>query len=85
MPDTAIAKVFMTGRSQAVRLPKQFRFPGTEVRITRTERGILLEPVYQDANKLWAAIDRITGGEFEFDIPEDNALAPEDPLEVGLT
>ena len=29
------AKVFMTGRSQAVRLPKEFRFEGTEVEIFR--------------------------------------------------
>ena len=29
------AKVFMTGRSQAVRLPKEFRFKGTEVEIFR--------------------------------------------------
>ncbi|MDR2925356.1 MAG: type II toxin-antitoxin system VapB family antitoxin [Azoarcus sp.] len=31
----ATAKLFTTGRSQAVRLPKQFRFPGTEVFIRR--------------------------------------------------
>lgn len=29
------AKVFMTGRSQAVRLPKEFRFEGSEVEIVR--------------------------------------------------
>jgi len=31
----AIAKLFTTGRSQAVRLPKQFRFEGSEVFIRR--------------------------------------------------
>jgi antitoxin VapB len=30
-----IAKVFMTGRSQAVRLPAEFRFDSTEVFIRR--------------------------------------------------
>ena len=39
------AKIFMSGRSQAVRLPKAFRFDGTEVRITRVGNGVLLEPV----------------------------------------
>ena len=39
------AKIFMSGRSQAVRLPKAFRFEGTEVRITRVGNGVLLEPV----------------------------------------
>jgi len=29
----ATAKLFKTGRSQAVRLPKEFRFEGKEVRI----------------------------------------------------
>jgi antitoxin VapB len=39
------AKLFMNGRSQAVRLPKEFRFEGTEVRIRRSGDGVLLEPV----------------------------------------
>ena len=39
------AKLFMNGRSQAVRLPKEFRFEGTEVRIRRSGGGVLLEPV----------------------------------------
>lgn len=39
------AKLFMNGRSQAVRLPKEFRFEGTEVRIRKSGNGVLLEPV----------------------------------------
>jgi antitoxin VapB len=39
---TATAKVFMSGRSQAVRLPKEFRFDVDEVQIERTKDGILL-------------------------------------------
>ena len=39
------AKLFVNGRSQAVRLPKEFRFEGKEVRIRRTLGGVLLEPV----------------------------------------
>lgn len=38
------AKLFWTGRSQAVRLPKEFRFEGSEVRITRDGDRIILEP-----------------------------------------
>lgn len=34
-PGTKTAKLFMNGRSQAVRLPKEFRFEGTEVAIRR--------------------------------------------------
>jgi antitoxin VapB len=40
----AIAKVFSNGRSQAVRLPKQFRFKCDEVFITRENERIILEP-----------------------------------------
>ena len=39
------AKLFKHGPSQAVRLPKEFRMPGTEVRVRRIGRGVLLEPV----------------------------------------
>lgn len=39
------AKLFKHGRSQAVRLPKEFRMPGTEVRVRRIGRAVLLEPV----------------------------------------
>ena len=39
------ARLFWNGRSQAVRLPKEFRFEGDRVRVTRMGAGILLEPV----------------------------------------
>ena len=39
------AKLFQHGRSQAVRLPKEFRLPGKEVRVRRVGRGVLLEPM----------------------------------------
>jgi len=40
MPTTA--KVFASGRSQAIRLPKEFRVSGTEVTLTRVPGGILI-------------------------------------------
>jgi antitoxin VapB len=42
------AKLFQTGRSQAVRLPKDFRFEGKEVRIRKVGGGVLLEAVEDD-------------------------------------
>ncbi|MFK7805507.1 MAG: antitoxin [Anaerolineae bacterium] len=39
------AKLFVNGRSQAVRLPKEFRFEGTEVLIRREGNKIILSPV----------------------------------------
>jgi antitoxin VapB len=38
------AKVFRTGRSQAVRLPKEFRFTGDTVLIRREGSSVVLEP-----------------------------------------
>ena len=59
----ATAKLFKHGRSQAVRLPKEFRFEGKEVRIRRHGRGVLLEPMKFDAKKWFEEMDRISGGE----------------------
>lgn len=39
------AKLFQHGGSQAVRLPKEFRFEGAEVAIERRGSGVLLKPV----------------------------------------
>ena len=39
------AKLFWNGRSQAVRLPKEFRFAGDRVRVTRMGAGALIEPL----------------------------------------
>jgi hypothetical protein len=41
----ATAKLFRNGRSQAVRLPKEFRFEGAEVSIRREGDAVILEPV----------------------------------------
>ena len=40
----AIAKVFMNGRSQAIRLPKEFRVDTSEVYISREEDRIIIRP-----------------------------------------
>jgi len=58
MSETGTAKLFMHGRSQAVRLPKAFRLPGKEVRVRRVGRGVLLEPVEFDASAWWAELER---------------------------
>ena len=58
MSDTGIAKIFMHGRSQAVRLPLAFRLPGNRVRVRRVESGILLEPMMTDIDAWFAELDR---------------------------
>jgi antitoxin VapB len=51
------AKLFWTGRSQAVRLPKEFRFEGDAVLIRRHGNAVILEPVAED----WSWLDDLAG------------------------
>jgi antitoxin VapB len=60
------AKLFWSGRSQAVRLPKDFRFRGKEVRIRRHGDAVILEPLADD----WSWLDALAG-----DLDEDFARA----------
>jgi antitoxin VapB len=55
---TATAKLFWSGRSQAVRLPKEYRFDGKEVRIRKRGNAVILEPVAEDD---WAWLDALVG------------------------
>lgn len=47
------ARIFQTGRSQAVRLPKAYRFEGSEVYIKRTSQGVLLIPKDRSVWEVW--------------------------------
>jgi antitoxin VapB len=61
---SGVAKLFRNGRSQAVRLPREFRFEGDAVRVRRVPEGVLLEPLIADATKWFAAMDRVGGKPF---------------------
>ncbi len=74
--DTATAKLFMHGRSQAVRLPKEFRLPGREVPVRRIGRAVLLEPIESfDFDAWWATLDE-SGADF---LPEGRPEQPPMP------
>jgi antitoxin VapB len=45
---TKVTKLFTTGGSQAIRLPKGFRFPGETVSLHRTKRDVLITAVEDD-------------------------------------
>lgn len=60
MAETAIARLFTHGRSQAVRLPKEFRLPGDRVRVRHMGDGVLLEPIASDTDAWFAELDRFT-------------------------
>jgi len=67
------AKIFTHGGSQAVRLPKAFRFEGKEVRIRRDGDAVVLEPVEplprrpqteQEWGAFWAELDAMSDEPF---------------------
>ena len=62
MPTTA--KLFRNGRSQAVRLPREFRFDGDLVRVRRVGRGVLVEPMFANATDWFAELDRLDAEPF---------------------
>jgi antitoxin VapB len=53
------AKLFQNGSSQAVRLPKEFRFKGDKVRVRRVGKGVVLEPAVEDPEAWLAELKRI--------------------------
>lgn len=64
MSKQQFAKLFRNGRSQAVRLPKEFRFRGDRVRIRRTPEGVLLQPAFANIDEWFAAIDQYRTSDF---------------------
>ena len=53
-----IAKIFVTGGSQAVRLPKAFRLPGNMARVRKLGRGVLLEPMNTSTAAWFGEMDK---------------------------
>jgi len=79
MAETGTAKLLKHGRSQAVRLPEEFRLPGKEVRVRRLGRGVILEPMERDGRDIQAIfdeLDRLGGGDF---LPEGRPEQPPMP------
>jgi antitoxin VapB len=63
------AKIFASGRSQAVRLPKDFRFQGSEVYI-RKERGRVI--LSEKPQKAWAQIFNDFNGDPDFSVHRES-------------
>jgi antitoxin VapB len=80
MSEVGVARIFMHGRSQAVRLPLAFRLPGDRARVRRVEGGILLEPIVTDVDSWFAELDRFA------DVPfmDEGRLQPPMPAPEDL-
>jgi len=60
------AKVFQNGKSQAIRIPREYRFNSKEVAVTPLGKGIVLQPILYSWNEVFNAItpteDFLTNG-----------------------
>ena len=54
------AKLFMNGQSQAVRLPKEFRFEGGEVFIKKSGNAVVLIPLVNSWDSLIGSLDKFS-------------------------
>ncbi|KAF2991932.1 AbrB/MazE/SpoVT family DNA-binding domain-containing protein [Methylocystis sp. MJC1] len=80
----ATAKLFQHGRSQAVRLPKEFRLPGTEVRVSKVGDKVILEPLEAppfDVAAWRKRLDVLGAAEFLPEgLPEGAPLGPDEDI-----
>ena len=84
------AKVFTTGRSQAVRLPKAFRFDTKEVTIERNGDAVIMRPKLSE-DEWWTEVVQALQGFEGMDFVErdraplvDDILSFDDPLPPQL-
>lgn len=75
-----IAKIFWTGRSQAVRLPKEFRFDTEQVRIRREGDAVILEPAPSDWSWLKALVGPVDE-DFERGVGEAQTFETRDSMD----
>jgi antitoxin VapB len=54
------AKIFMNGRSQAVRLPKEYRFEGSEVYIKKVGDMVILIPYHAPWQSLFESLEMLS-------------------------
>ena len=73
------AKIFTSGRSQAVRLPKDFRFKGNEVYIKKEKGNVILSEKPLDT---WAEIFKEFKGDSDFSVYRE--LLKNKPRKVDL-
>ena len=73
------AKIFTTGKSQAVRLPKSYRFKGKEVYVRKDKGKVILS---EKPYKTWAEIFEDFSGDSDFSVYRE--LVKDKPREVSL-
>lgn len=81
-PIRKFARVFMNGRSQAVRLPREFRFDTDRVRIRREGRNVILSPIYEDWDDYFTNAPRVSNDFVEAMLGARRDLTPLEDREL---
>ncbi len=74
-----IAKIFQNGRSQAIRLPKEYRFSGEEVYVKKVGNVVMLYPKEQIWETFLDGVNAFTD-DFMADGREQGARQEREPI-----
>ena len=77
------AKVFRSGNSQAVRLPKDFRFNVEEVEVSREGDAVILRPRSGSSTR-WASLRAAVDRGFSADFMAEGRQQPDNQSRPGL-
>ena len=77
------ARVFQSGNSQAVRLPKEFRFDVDQVEVTREGDAVILRP-RADRSVRWASLHSALERGLSDDFMAEGREQPEEQERPGL-
>ena len=78
-----LAKVFRSGNSQAVRLPKDFRFDVEEVEVSREGDAVILRP-HRGVTVPWASLRAAIDRGFSADFMAEGRQQPDSQSRPGL-
>ncbi|TGN04018.1 type II toxin-antitoxin system antitoxin VapB [Leptospira dzoumogneensis] len=73
------AKIFKNGDSQAVRLPKEYRFKGKEVYIHREGEIVVLTPIEDAVDRLWNTLNEFSD-DFKIERDQPKNYDKRDPI-----
>ena len=76
------AKLFVNGQSQAVRLPKEYRFSGDEVGIMKVGEMVMLYPHEKGDELFFSSIGGFTEDFYQSIVSTQDESSPDSPREA---
>ena len=78
------AKLFKNGDSQAVRLPKEFRFKGKEVYIRKDGNSVIISPIDDAVDLLWKSLNSFPE-KFSIERNQPESIEDRNPLILPIS